>query len=201
VTQFTTGREAKEFLVAKIVEEASHERVQLSDVERKMLYFTETAWTLPDIMEVNDEFDRDYDREEYENKIARLIQRAGRRARKSSKEEYAALWAAVRRLKKEDHYILVMVKRSGLRPPGDRLRLWETGIAIVGAFTLAIFVALKLGVDLDNFSSQGGLFLLGWGAAVCAAIVYSILRLALGAERTNKMMANVIDRIFQGRRS
>jgi hypothetical protein len=79
MTSFSTGREAKQFLVGKIVEEASLEGVSLSDVERKMLYFTETAWTLPDIMEVNDEFDRYYDQNEYEKKISRLIKNAGKR--------------------------------------------------------------------------------------------------------------------------
>ena len=55
MTRFASAREAKEFLVAKIAEEAQREGVPLSEVERKMLYFTETAWTLPDIMEVNEQ--------------------------------------------------------------------------------------------------------------------------------------------------
>jgi hypothetical protein len=37
-----------------------------------MLYFSETAWTLPDIMEVNSTFDRDYDQKKYEQKIREL---------------------------------------------------------------------------------------------------------------------------------
>lgn len=37
-----------------------------------MLYFSETDWTRPDIMEVNDEFDRDYDSNAYEKKITRV---------------------------------------------------------------------------------------------------------------------------------
>ena len=72
MTRFASAREAKEFLVARIAEEAQREGVPLSEVERKMLYFTETAWTLPDIMEVNDQFDREYDAAEYEKKIADL---------------------------------------------------------------------------------------------------------------------------------
>jgi len=49
MTRFTSAREAKEFLVAKIAEEAQREGVPLSEVERKMLCFSETGWTLPDI--------------------------------------------------------------------------------------------------------------------------------------------------------
>jgi len=52
-------REAKEFLVSRIVEEARRENVPLSDVERKMLYFSETNWTLPDIASVSAAFDRE----------------------------------------------------------------------------------------------------------------------------------------------
>jgi hypothetical protein len=40
---FHTGREAKEFLFSKILEEAQRENVPLSDVERKTLYFTGIA--------------------------------------------------------------------------------------------------------------------------------------------------------------
>jgi hypothetical protein len=55
-SRFGSAREAKEFLVSKIIEQAQREGVPVSEVERKMLYFTETAWTLPDMMEVNDAF-------------------------------------------------------------------------------------------------------------------------------------------------
>jgi len=61
VQAFATSRDAKEFLISRIISESEREDVPLSEIERKMLYFTETAWTLPDIMEVNEVFDRDYD--------------------------------------------------------------------------------------------------------------------------------------------
>ncbi len=55
---FDTARDAKEFLVSRIVTEAQREGIPLSEVEREMLYFSETASTLPDIAEVNAAFDR-----------------------------------------------------------------------------------------------------------------------------------------------
>jgi hypothetical protein len=67
--QFHRAREAKEFLISRIVEEAKHENVALSEVERKMLYFSETDWTLPDIMEVNEQFDRECNQDEYEKRL------------------------------------------------------------------------------------------------------------------------------------
>jgi hypothetical protein len=66
VSKFAAPRDAKEFLINRIVTEAQRQSVSLSDVERKMLYFSETAWTLPDIEEVNEAFDREYDQAKYE---------------------------------------------------------------------------------------------------------------------------------------
>jgi hypothetical protein len=54
---FSGGRDAKEFIVGKIVLEAERESVPLSEVERKMLCFSETAWTLPDIADVKEAFE------------------------------------------------------------------------------------------------------------------------------------------------
>jgi hypothetical protein len=48
VQTFTAARHAKEFLVSRIVTEAQREGVALSEIEREMLYFSETSWTLPD---------------------------------------------------------------------------------------------------------------------------------------------------------
>lgn len=71
---------AKEFLISRIVEEARSAGIPLSEVERKMLYFSETGWTLPDIMQVNEQFDLSYGMEEYEKKIADLAGKAAQRA-------------------------------------------------------------------------------------------------------------------------
>ena len=88
--------------------------VPFSEVERKMLYFSETAWTLPDILNVNDEFDRNYDQDVYEKKVSQLIKKAVSRARQDQREEFEAWTAAIRRLSKDDRHLLVMVERAGL---------------------------------------------------------------------------------------
>ena len=112
--RFSDARQAKEFLISAIVAEAQREHVSLSETERKMLYFSETGWTLPDIMDVNAKFDRECNQPQYEKKIARLIRSAIRRTRRQNPEE-AALWmSAIRKLKKEDHYISVMVDQAGV---------------------------------------------------------------------------------------
>jgi len=113
MTRFASAREAKEFLVARIAEEAQREGIPLSDVERKMLYFTETGWTLPDIVEVNEQFDREYSVAEYEKKIAGLIRNARQRDRKGDPQEFSAWSEAIGMLSKEDHYLLVMLDEAG----------------------------------------------------------------------------------------
>jgi hypothetical protein len=116
MSRFHRAREAKEFLVSRIVEKAARESVPLSEVERKMLYFSETDRTLPDIPEVNDQFDREYDQGEYEKKIVRLVRNAAENDRKESGEQYEARWEAIHLLEKEDHYILVMIRIAELCP-------------------------------------------------------------------------------------
>ena len=102
---FHNGREAKEFLISRIVAEAQRENVPLSEVERKMLYFTESGSTPPEMMAVSEHFDSEYHQNEYEHKIARLIRNAAKHDRKESRDEYHTWWAAIHFLTREDHYI------------------------------------------------------------------------------------------------
>ena len=141
VDRFSDDREALDFIAARIADEAQREGVQLSVVERKMLYFSETAWTLPDIWEVNDKFDSEYDQDEYEKKISTLIKKALARARKQQPEEFDAWNEAIHRLSKDDRYLLVMTGQAGIRrtfrpprPPSDLWKLWGTALAIVAWF-------------------------------------------------------------------
>jgi hypothetical protein len=141
---FASSMEAKEFLVSRIVEEASRQHVRLSELERKMLYFSERYPTLPDIMEVNEKFEAEYDSEEYEGKIKGLARKALRHDQKESPENVPLWREAIQMLNKEDHYILVMldVPLSGSyflrRPPADFAKLAVTGLAVVGLSVAAV---------------------------------------------------------------
>ena len=137
--RFSNAREAKEFLISRIVAEAQRENVNLSEIERKMLYFSETAWTLPDIMEVSDEFDREYDQTKYENKIARLIRNETKRLRKENPEHFASWTSAARKLKKEDHYISVMIDDAGVST-GSVSDNWKGTVLVVIA--VCLFMAI-----------------------------------------------------------
>ncbi len=106
---FATGREAKEYLVGRIVEEARREDIPLSEIETKMLYFSETAWTLPNMLEVNRTFESEYDDGEYERKIAGLVRGLRTEASERNTNELVAWDEAVRILSSEDHYLLVLI--------------------------------------------------------------------------------------------
>ena len=88
MTAFQSARDAKEFLIGRIVEEAKRENIPLSEVERKMLYFSETHCTLPDIASVSEKFDHEYNQDEYEEKITRLIKEAAIHDYQQSAEPY-----------------------------------------------------------------------------------------------------------------
>ncbi len=110
---FSSGREAKEFLIGKIAAEAGRRGVELSETERKELYFSETYWTLPDMAEVNDAFDAEYDSDAYEAKIADLVRSYRAEAKKNDRAALDQWNDAVRLLRNEDHYLLVIVDLAG----------------------------------------------------------------------------------------
>ena len=111
--RFTSGQEAKEFLVAQIVLHALRDGVPLTEIERKMLYFSETDWTLHDIAEVNEVFERECDQHEYEEKMVQVIRKAMKHARQEGKESADSWSDAIELLRKEDHYLLVMIDHAG----------------------------------------------------------------------------------------
>ncbi len=87
-----------------------------------MLHFTETSPTLPDILQVNEQFEREYDSDEFEVKIAGLLKRARHRDRELLATGDGQWNDAIAALKDEDHYILVIAYaafpdyRKTLRP-------------------------------------------------------------------------------------
>jgi hypothetical protein len=191
---FHGGREAKEFLITKIVAEAQEENIALSEIERKMLYFTESGWTLPDIMKVSEDFDGEYDQDKYEQKIAKLVTKADRRIRKGSREEYDTWWAAIRFLQREDHYILVMIRRAGLRPRGDQLRLFGAGLGIATCMLIWGFLSIKYNIPVP---SRGDFGTFVWAVFACLFIAYMLLRFILGSRRTDELTSKVLEKLVR----
>ena len=105
---FSTTREAKEFLIARIIEQAQRDSVKLNEIERKMLYFSEVDETLPDMMQISEAFDREYEQAGYEEKVASIIRNFISWAKQHDAAALAQWKAAIKKLKSEDQYILVL---------------------------------------------------------------------------------------------
>jgi hypothetical protein len=102
-------KEAKDFLVQQTAEQAQREGVSLSELEKRMLYFTEGEDAVEDPIALNNEFEAEYNTAQYERKIAGLATRAYRRLKKEDIDR-ANLWDdAVGELNKGDHYISLML--------------------------------------------------------------------------------------------
>jgi hypothetical protein len=133
---FASPHQAKEFLIGRIVSQAQHDGVPLSEVERKMLYFSETGWVPPDMVDVTEEFERHYDQSEFERKMATVI-----RSIRQDRNEERNWEEAVRTLQAEDHYLLVLIDSAGrARPRGDFVKLVLTALVIVAVFVAAVLL-------------------------------------------------------------
>jgi hypothetical protein len=111
-------REAKDFLVAQTVEQAELEGVPLSDLEKRMMYFTEGAGATEDPATLNEEFEAQFDTAKYEKKISHLMHHAYKRVHEEGGTALQTWDDAIRRLKRGDHYLLVMWgQRPGFHAP------------------------------------------------------------------------------------
>jgi hypothetical protein len=158
VRDFGTQREALDYLVDRIAVEARRQNVPLSEIERKMLYFSESAWTLPDIKSISAEFDRDYDEDEYERKIAGLISSIVADNDERNNEKKTDWNRALAKAGEGDRYLFVMIdmattqdaersvgfgfiptlEEPQARPPFDRFKLWLMSIVLVSVVLCAM---------------------------------------------------------------
>lgn len=146
-------KQAKDFLVQQAGEQAARENVPLSDIEKRMMYFTESdATSCDNPLELNDEFEAQYDTTEYEAKISRLLHHAYERLKGEDPERVREWNLAIRTLRRGDHYILVLWDtKPASEHPRDSLKLLGVGMLIaVGIFVVIIFQA-KYNITFDRF--------------------------------------------------
>jgi hypothetical protein len=134
-------RNAMVFLASRIAEEAEREGLPLTETERKMLYFSETGWTLPDMPEVNDAFERECDRKQYERRVARLIRgvRARAHARLASDREREGWNQSLDALRGSDCYLVTLI--AAAKPKGEITRLVITAVVVLAVMMLAVYLA------------------------------------------------------------
>src|SRR5258708_854857 len=107
-----TTASAKRFLLAKLEEQAVHDGVPLSDVEKKMFLFSEE--TASEKMQMlAEEFDATCDDADYESKVSKLLKAAFSRD-KQTPDAVAAWKQSLAALRDADFYGLVMVQQAGL---------------------------------------------------------------------------------------
>ena len=115
-----TQSEAKRFFATKVTERARTEGVPLSDAERRMLYWSESDPEFKADPAVVEQLASEMSDEDYEAKIAALLQNAF--AADSAIDSRAReVWQQARSvLKQGDHYILIMIDRA----VGTKLKRW-----------------------------------------------------------------------------
>jgi hypothetical protein len=133
-------KQAKDFIVEQTVQQAALEGVSLADIEKRMMYFTESdAISCDSPIELNDEFEAECETEEYESKISRLLHHAHKRLKQENPEQLRQWNKAIRTLRKGDHYLLVMVDQSSDSGLDSWMPFfWGIGIgALIGVLAIA----------------------------------------------------------------
>lgn len=148
---FHTARTALDYLANRIVDEAKLQGSPLSDLEKKMLYFSETDSSLREAGKLSADFDQNCDPNEYEQKISGLVRRITARDQRQDRAAQAAWDQAVLKLSEGDYYLLILLDphragSSDVRPHHDILRLWIAAFGIVfGCLALMVVGKWLLG--------------------------------------------------------
>jgi hypothetical protein len=115
-----TQGDAKRFFVAKVLAEAQHQGVALSESERQMLSWSESDPEFKADPALVEQLAAEISDEDYEAKIRGLLEAAYRRDVGSDAAQRDAYRHAYSVLKRGDHYLLVMIDQA----LGRRLRPW-----------------------------------------------------------------------------
>ena len=140
-------KQAKDFLADQAAQQAALDRTPLSDLEKRMMYFTESdPASCDDPVSLNDEFEEKYLTAEYEAKMSRLLKRAYKRLKTENPGGKLQWDDAISTLKKGDHYVLLLVGRT----PPTTSQKDDPGSKVIkygGMFVAGILIVGKLAVD------------------------------------------------------
>jgi hypothetical protein len=168
--------EAKQFLVDRIAAEAEREGAPLNTIEKDMLGFAESEASAKQ-MESAQAFERDYNDEEYESRIARLAKSVyDRDVETGRKPEWDE---ALDELASEDMYLLVMLEQAGLVKTTSHLVLADWRLLLVFA---PVLVCVGLAV-LVAFTPLGGRIIPNGALRLAVAAVLVLAPFALGRWR------------------
>ena len=105
------AQDAMNRLIAKVEQQAALDGIVLSDLERKMLRWSEVEPDGIDDPSINDRFDSEYESDKYENKIASLLHHAY--VRDSELANGKSEWDEIEHaLQDKDYYLLMMLEQA-----------------------------------------------------------------------------------------
>ena len=134
---------SKQFVIDRILEQAKFEGISITDIEIRMLKFTEATSSSKDL-EAAENFEKDYNDEEYEIEFANLIRHAYERDKQTGNQE--AWDAALARVAGRDLYQNVMIDRSGIRSASlGLLGDWRFLLYAVSPWALSLTMAVLIG--------------------------------------------------------
>jgi hypothetical protein len=146
----TAVDKAKSSLIGRIVDEAKREGVVLSDVEVRMLGFAEASAS-PKEMEADQIFEQEFDDEQYEARITKLIRNVYDRDCESGRKPEWDQW--LDEISEEDLYLSVILEEAGLLRTTSSLRLPDWRL-LLGIIPILIFVALALFVAFTPLAAR-----------------------------------------------
>jgi hypothetical protein len=193
--RFADEREAKQFAVELIQSEAERQGILLSKLERKMLYFSETGWTLPDMTEAAQKFENECNSTEFGKKIKTLTKRLQKRLESEDRQTLKAWSDALVKLSEGDHYLLVLTAASArpVRPRHDILKLWITALVVI--LIGGAFLALLPDHSGGPLAREKSAFVM-WVVAAIVAAAFLLLLLIVGRQRANDLLGTLLAKIF-----
>jgi hypothetical protein len=182
------AREAKDFLVAQTAEQAALEGIPLSDLEKRMMYFTETGECPEDPLALNEEFEKEYDTDEYETKVKKLLANAHRRLKEERSPEVAKWQEGLKALDQTDDYILILCDRSSLARFGNPEALPSvlSFLFRLGLLILTAYVAWNILKSLLRITGISGASLFG------VIFVVTLLAVAIRPQIATELTARPI---------
>jgi hypothetical protein len=163
-------KEAKDFLADQAAQQAALDHTPLSDLERRMMYFTESdPASCADPITLNAEFEEKYDTAEYEAKMSQLLSHAYKRLKAENPAGKLQWDEAISTLEEGDHYLLVLWRQYS--PTGARKD--EPGSKVVkygGMFLAGCFLLARLADDRRIPT---------WVLQACGALLFVLLLLTM----------------------
>ena len=159
-----TSDSAKQFLLAKLTEQAMHDGVVLDETEKRMFLFSESSGGTD--LEAQQKFDAGYDSKAYEAKITKLLRRSYARDKQTGDDkEY---WRpALKALATEDFYGLVIVDQAGISRSHEGLWQFElellpfemVELAVIAVGFLVVFAPDALHLRLPDWARVADAYL------------------------------------------